>query len=135
MLVRRYRPSDLSLVFDTSLNSWRTSRWAGVIPNHLYYETQRETIEGLLSRGAEIWVVYPESNEDFIIAWACAEEKEGACVLHYLYVKDPYREFHPETLLLNTLPGTKPGFVTHRLPFKEMRAWIHAPEIARRKSL
>lgn len=139
ILVRPYKPADLSLVFDSWLNSWRTNKYAGTIPNHLYFETQRALIEGLLQRGAGVHVVHPETDPDHILGWACFEQKgkepEGIAVLHYLYVKDPYLQWPVEALLLDSLPGNKPGFLTHKIHFKSLRAWKHAPEMARRKAL
>lgn len=132
--LRPYKPSDLSFIFDSWLNSWRVSRWAGTIPNHLYYDTQRACIEGLIHRGAQIVVLGVDTDPNFIIGWMCFELKDDVPVVHYIYIKDPYREFAFERQLLSHLPP-KPGFVTHRLPYKEFSQWKHAPEIARRKSL
>lgn len=133
--VRPFKPADLSLVFDSWLNSWRTSRYAGTIPNHLYFETQRAMVEGLLQRGAGVHIVHPEPDPDHILGWVCFEQKGEVAVLHYLYVKDPYLKWPVEALLLDSLPGNKPGFITHKLPQKSLREWKHAPEMARRKAL
>lgn len=123
------------MVFDSWLKDWRTSKWAGVIPNHLYFETQRTLIEDLIARGSVIKIAYPTGRPDIILGWACAEEKEGKAVLHYLYTKDPFLGLGVSNLLLTALPGEKPGFITHRLQGKEYKEWRHTPEMARRKSL
>ena len=135
VLVRGYKAEDLPMVFDSWLKDWRTSKWAGCIPNNLYFETQRTLIEDLIARGAVIQIAYPSGREDIILGWACAEAKEGKTVLHYLYTKDPFLGLGVSNLLLASLPGEKPGFITHRLQGKEYKEWRHAPEIARRKSL
>lgn len=135
ILIRTHTPDDLAMVFDSWLKSWRTSKWAGVIPNHLYFDTQRVLIEELLSRGAKLHIAYPSGREDIILGWACSEEKEGKTVLHYLYTKDPFIGLGIPALLLASLPGAKPGFITHKLPLKETKEWRHTPEMARRKSL
>jgi hypothetical protein len=131
--LRPSKPTDLSFVYDSWLNSWRRSPWAGTIPNHLYYETQRETISGLLRRGAQVTILCAEGLEDFIIGWACHERTSIEPVLHYLYIKDPYLSFGFHHSLLDSLNG--PGFYTHRLPLKALRKWKHVPEIARRQHL
>lgn len=133
--VRPYKASDLSFVFDSWLNSWRANKYAGTIPNHLYFETQRALVEGLLQRGAGVHIVSPDDDPNHILGWACFEQKGEAAVLHYLYVKDPYLKWPVEALLLDSLPGNKPGFITHKIHFKSLRAWKHAPEMARRKAL
>lgn len=135
ILVRPGNSEDLALVFDSWLKDWRTSKWAGCIPNHLYFDTQRTLIEDLIARGAQIRVAYPTGRPDIILGWCCGEEKEGKTVLHYLYTKDPFIGLGIPDLLLSALPGAKPGFVTHKLQAKELKEWRHTPEMARRKSL
>lgn len=129
-LVRTVRATDLSLVFDSWLKGWRTSKYAGVIPNNLYFDTQRALIEDLIARGARIVVAHPPDNDDKILGWACGEQKDNLCVLHYIYTKTDVSR-----VLLDALPGAKPGFITHRLPDKEFRTWKWIPELARRKAL
>ena len=123
------------MVFDSWMKSWRVSKYAGTIPNNLYFEVQRTLIEDLISRGSQIFVAYPEGHPEIILGWICGEEKEGKSVLHYLYVKDPYLGLDIPERLLSALPGTKPGFMTHKLPSKSLRDWRHTPEMARRKVL
>lgn len=135
ILTRDRRPEDLAMVFDSYLKSWRVNKAAGTIPNHLYYETQRTLLEDLIARGSTVCVAYPEGRDDVILGWACAEVKEGKTVLHYLYTKDPFIGLGIPDLLLAALPGDKPGFLTHKLPLKELKEWRHTPEMARRKSL
>lgn len=135
VLVRPVKATDLNFVFDSWMKSWRESKWAGTIPNHLYYETQRTLIEDLIARGAKIYIAYPENREEVILGWACSEEKDGAAVVHYLYVKDPFLGLGIQERLISVLPGSKPGFVTHKLSHKELNGWRHTPEMARRKAL
>lgn len=135
VLVRPVRATDLNFIFDSWMKSWRGSKWAGTTPNHLYYETQRTLIEGLISRGAKIYIAYPEDHEEVILGWTCSEEKDGEAVVHYLYVKDPFLGLGIQERLISVLPGSKPGFVTHKLNHKELNGWRHTPEMARRKTL
>src|SRR5512139_3993436 len=134
VLTRPGKPEDHALVFDSYLKSWRINKAAGTIPNHLFYDLQRTLLEDLLARGAQLYIAYPTGHEDLILGWACAEEKEGKTVLHYLYVKDPYLGLGLPGILLKCLPGSQPGFVTHKLPLKELKEWRHTPEMARRKA-
>jgi hypothetical protein len=134
ILIRDYEAVDLYLVFDSWLNSWRVNRHAGVIPNHKYYDLQREVIEGLIIRGAKINVA-ASFQSGASLGWVCYELKDEIPIVHYLYVKDPYLSYPVVRTLLESVPGTKPGFITHKLPLRELREWKHAPEIARRKVL
>lgn len=137
--LREHKAEDLPLIFDSYLKSWRTQKAAGTIPNHLFFEVQRTLLEDLLGRGAVVRVAHPEGHPDLILGWVCGEVKEGKTVLHYLYVKDPYLEKNSglqlANVLVQSLPGEKPGFITHLQRLKETKEWRHTPEMARRKSL
>lgn len=137
MLVREANEADYAYIFDTYLNTWRQSRFAGTIPNHLYFDTQRVVLEDLVARGAVLAVACPEEYPRLVQGWACYElkpapGKEPTAVLHYLYERPGYQT---NAVLLDHIPGIKPGLLTHRLPMKELREWKWIPEIARRKSL
>jgi hypothetical protein len=80
-------------------------------------------------------VASPVGQTDVILGWACGEEKDGAAVAHYCYIKDPFLGFGIAERLIDALPGAKPGFLTHKLSGKEWREWRHVPELARRKAL
>lgn len=130
---RRMEPDDVPFVKDAWLNSWRKSRYAGVIPNHLYYDTTRTTIEDLFSRGA-VTIVAEYKGE--LLGFACGEVKDGKKVLHYLFTKDAFLRRGVDERLLNELPGEGPGWFTFALErFLKDRTWNHAPEIARRQKL
>ncbi len=123
---------EVSLVFDSWLNSWRTSRYAGVIPNNLYYSTTRSLIEDLITRGAQVLVCDAGPT---VKGWVCYEVKNGKTVCHMSYVKDCYLRSGVEEQLMAALPGTSPGFMTFYQPRLAKLGWSHTPEIARRKSL
>lgn len=135
ILVRSVKAGDLNFVFDSWMKSWRTSKYAGTTPNHLYFNVQRTLIEDLITRGAKILVAYPEDRDDVILGWACGEVKGEQTVLHYCYVKDPFLGHGIQARLISDLAGSKPGFVTHWQNLKETKTWKHVPEMARRKSL
>jgi hypothetical protein len=131
-ILRKRKAADMDFMFGTWLDSWRVSRWSGVVPNHLYYEVHRQLIEDLLARGAFVVLAHQPGNEDALLGFACSELKEGRCVLHYAYIRqgvDP----EVKTALIDACPGTKPGWLTHLIP--GFRDWRHNPEMARRKSL
>lgn len=126
--------SDLPYVMDTWLNEWRTSKYAGVIPNHLYYETQRTLIEDLLGRGASV-VIAQDPADGRISGWAVGELKTDTAVVHYLYVRSGSQPRGLVQSLISRLPGAKPGFVTHHLPYVELKTYRWVPELARRAHL
>lgn len=132
--IRPAIPEDFAFVMDSWLNSWRKSPWAGTIRNDEYFKVQRSTIEGLIGRGAEVLVATSESGR--ILGWVCYEVVSDRAAIHYLYVKDAFIPLGIGALLVDRIPGTKPGFYSHR--YRQVidlcRGWTHAPEIARRKA-
>lgn len=131
-LVRAHNEDDIGYVFDTYLNTWRHSNFAGTIRNNLFYDAQRQTLEDLIARGAKILVACDDRTPGVIQGWACYELKEELPILHYIYERPGYRTLN---LLIDAIPGKKPGFTTHRQNLRELSAWKNVPEIARRKTL
>ena len=132
-VIRKAVAHDVPLILDSWLNSWRQSKYAGVIRNNDYYETQRSVIEDLIARGATLIVADAGRT---LFGWACSELKDGLTVVHFVWVKDIYLRKGVEEALLDALPGTKPGFFTHYLhALGKNREWRWAPEMARRKTL
>lgn len=129
-IVRPWHEDDVKFVYDSWLNSWRSSRYAGVVPNDLYYDTTRRAIEDLIARGAVVLVA--ELNGE-LLGFACGEVKDGKKVHHYTYVKDPFLRQGVEERLLAALPGESPGWFTFaQSRFLKDKQWKHAPEMARR---
>lgn len=133
--VRSAGPDDMKFILSSWKSSWRTSQWAGCVRNDLFFKTTEATIEGLISRGAQfLLAIHPDTGR--ILSWVCYEvlSKGEACV-HYLYTKDAFLKYGLGEWLVGQVPGTRPGFYTHR--FRQVvdacPNWKHAPEIARRR--
>ena len=100
------------------LDSYRRSRWAGVIPNNLYRSVTLDCIHQLLARGMR--VVLLESRKIGTFVGFIAFEQSETPVLHYIYVKKvlqkrpelpaarmllEYAGFSKETEFLYTFPS------------------------------
>lgn len=131
MKVRPFTQDDVPFIFNSWLKSFRTSPFAGVIPNHLYYEVYRTTIEDLIARGAEVLVACDSAKETRILGYICFEPN----CLHYLYVKDPYLKLGVSDLLITESGLLPTAFYTFKYRQVESALpqgkWV--PEIARRK--
>lgn len=139
MLIRKMVVGDKDFVFDSWLKSWRGNRYAGVLPNNLYYATYRSTIENLIARGATVEVACDDEKTDRIYGWICREvTPDGFPVIHYLYIKDPYLKFDVDKLLLTNIESAPfYTFKYHQVEraietkFGRAKGWV--PEIARRR--
>lgn len=134
---RPLKPEELPFLLDSWTRSYQRSPWAGVVPNHRYPEMMREMIAGLLGRGMVVLVAAePESGRIMgYVAYEVKGAEQTTAVLHFIYVKDPYRKLGLARALRAKVPGVR--FVTHRT--RASRALegnaTFAPEIARRKDL
>ena len=133
--------SEVIFVYDSWIKGWRTSRWAGCIPNNVFHQTTKDAIHQLLTRGANLHVARSGGRA---LGWLCHEATEdGRLVVHAAYVKSAYRGFPVlDALVAHACAdgATCPGFYTYRTDFLERGLrdlnkgpWTHAPEIARRK--
>ena len=115
-------PEEMSFVYDAWANCYRTSPWAGCIPNHLYESVSREGMRSIMERGALVLVAvtpiagheseYPEVRR--VAGYSVSEP--GRRVLHWLYVKKDYRNLGVgRELLAATCPDGDWDY-THRMP-------------------
>lgn len=135
---RPMEKDDVRLVLDSWLKSYRISPWAGCVPNHLYYDVHHECIEQLLARGAEVLVAAAKHDKTRILGWICTERTRDLNVIHFIYVKDPFRQRGLASHLLETVFGTQENRIHYTFRTRDGACligehWVHSPEIARRK--
>lgn len=109
--------SDAAFVFDSWLDSYRdNNQEAKAVPWPVYRSMQRTLIDRLRHRsGSEVLVACASDAEWQILGWACSERTTAGGVLHYLYVKAPYRGFDITSLLAEPLRG-RCRWYSHRTP-------------------
>lgn len=79
---------EFPFVFDSWARSYRRSRWAGTIPNHLYDTVSREGSKGIIDRpNTRVVVAVAPGDERRVMGYYVAEPG----VLHWLYVKQAFR--------------------------------------------
>lgn len=131
--------SDRPFVFDGWIRSYQRSRWAGVVPNHLFWDVHRVAIEGLLTRGAVVTVAHLPGEPDALLGFVAHEVKPGdEPLIHTVYVKPLWRRQGVARALIDTVVPDRQFHYTFRTDaaahFKRpaYRATF-APERARRK--
>lgn len=135
---RPIEPDEISLVLDSWAKGWRTSEYAGTVPNHLFFPTHREMIAGLIGRGAKL--VAAVNSKGRVAGYVCYEHKgDDTVCLHWCYVKDPFRREGLGTELVKYAVGDRPVVLySHRTRYAKYvlpRGARHVPEVARRKTL
>jgi hypothetical protein len=112
---RKYNPqTDESFILNSWLKEFRLSPFAETISNPVYYANQHRIIENIIKR-SDVVVCCNEEDEDQIYGYAVGEHTEqGELVLHWLYVKRPFRGFGLSELLTNKFERNgKKGYFTH----------------------
>lgn len=92
-LVVKVRPAleaDAAFIFNSWLKSFRDKGLAKPVCNEVYFSEQHKLVEKLLKRCTTVIACNP-TDPASIYGWACFERVEGTFVLHYAYVKQPFR--------------------------------------------
>lgn len=116
--IRRATKRDIPFITSSWLKSFRDGYFARGIPNTTYYYHHHRILEQLLPRGITL-VVCNEEDPDQILGWCNAEVVDTALVLHYVYIKHPFRKFGLAKRVVELLLETeKPPAViyTHKTP-------------------
>lgn len=117
LTIRPLQPGDQPFVLDGWIRSWRTSPWAGCIPNNRVWEVTRDAIAGLCLRGAQIDVAVARGTDvERLVGFVCYEPKD---LIHYVFVKRRgFRGLGIGRQLVDhagrTLGLAQPGRFTHR---------------------
>jgi hypothetical protein len=136
--VRPATPEELPGVYEAWAGTWKRSRSAGCIPNHLFNEVTFTAITQLLSRGMKVLVLAAKSHPDVILAWIAYElDKRGdQPIVHYAFTKDGFRERGLCRTLLAHIGAGENFIYTHQTGYaKYWPKAFHNPGIARRKDL
>lgn len=138
--LREYDPvteqgeKDRKFWLDAWLKSYRQSDWAGVCPNHLYYDLHRMILDGLLERGAKIHMICVPERPDSFMGFICTEGN----TVHYVYVKEPWRRNNLAAQVLVDKVGKKFSYsfrTKYSGYFSRKNGWMptFAPEAVRKK--
>lgn len=91
-VVEPYSPELSGFVYETWTRDYSRQPSNRRMPSQAYYPYQRGVIDQLLERGAQVLVAYDAEQADQAYGWLCCELDGPALVLHYVYVKLPFRE-------------------------------------------
>ena len=95
-------PNDLNFILNSYLKSYRNSPETKDIVNGIYFSDYRDRI-ALLLQSSEVTVICAEDDEDHIIGYAVHRLIGDWPLIHYVYVKHPFRGMKMATTMLETL--------------------------------
>lgn len=103
VVIRPARPADVPLILSSWLRSYHDAPGVENIPNDVYFaDTGHHGIVTRLLATAQTFVACAEDDSDNIQGWAC---DGGQSLLHYVYVKAPFRRIGIAKLLLGGYGG------------------------------
>lgn len=129
---RRANVDDVPFITSSWLRSYRNSDEVKGTPNGQYYHYQHKLIEALIPRSIVI-VVANREDSTHILGWAVAELTDQALLLHYVYIKNDFREQGIASQLIQFMEGVEkpPAWITthrtHGLRRLEKRAEDRCP--------
>lgn len=138
--VRDMREGDLNFIRSSWLRSNARTVPQALVPSDAYFELHWEVAMGLLERPAVRCVMATDPNDDdHLVGWACGEPAGAARrpLLHFAYVKKPFRRHGVARLLVERAVGAQLRDVTAtHLPTEglrqklELRGWVFRPQFA-----
>lgn len=98
--IRQGTIDDASFIYSSWLRSYRDhSSYADFIPKEIYYKCQARVIENLLKNCGVSIACNPEDNEQIFGYVVYSPSNIGVSIIHYIYVKHPYRRLGIATTL------------------------------------
>lgn len=94
--------SDLAFIYSKWLQSFRRAPYAKWIPNHTYFSEHHKIIENLL-RKSRVRLAVNAEDLDQIYGFLVSQVIDDVPVVHFVFVKDAFREFGIATALLNEI--------------------------------
>ena len=98
--IRQGRETDIPFIANSWLTSYRNSPWAKNMTNTVFFTEHRRLIDDLFATSF-VDIVHDSEDDDQIIGYMVSAIIDGVKVLHYIYVKKPFRELKIAKLLLN----------------------------------
>lgn len=133
-------PEELPAVLESWAGTFRSSRYAGCIPNDKFYAVTYDAITQLVNRGMAVTVLTPANRPEQMLGWIAHESdtRDMQPVVHYLFVKQPFRKRGLGRLLMDSIGAVKGSkfIYTYCTSYaKYFPGGYHMPSIARRAKL
>lgn len=103
MSIYTLRPAngtELNFILSSWIRSFKRSSFASKIPWDIYKERQDAAIKSIMVSGAEFTVACNPEDESQAFGWISYHRTPSLPVIHYIYVKEPFRRFKIATGLI-----------------------------------
>lgn len=110
--LRQGRDADYDFVLSSWLKSYRNAEMASLISKDRYFRGHNELALDALGR-SNLLVAVARDDSDHIYGWLCHQQGEPT-IIHYLYVKYPFRSMGIAKILFEEIiPPGEPFVFTH----------------------
>lgn len=107
IMVREPTGVDVDFITSSWLKSFRESGFmVNTVPNRVYFNQHHKILEKIIPR-SRILVACNSMDPDQIFGWICAEIMDRHLVIHYIYVKDAFRQMGIASRLVRLLYDTQ----------------------------
>lgn len=90
-IVRQAKDSDIPFIIDSWLKSY-AEKGIEFSSKESYFKSYPQFIKDIIESSYLYIVCLPEDS-DTILGWMCFEPRNNQYILHYIYVKHPFRKF------------------------------------------
>lgn len=137
---RSYREDDIAFI----QSSWGSSYYSGISYRQLitpdeFHKFHRPSRERFFSRPtATVIVCCANDDKDLILGWLALEKPSHSLIIHYIYVKEAFKEERIASELLNGISAQGEVLFTHltekaqkiiRNNKEKYKRFIHAPHL------
>ena len=127
--VRFADAADVPFIFSSWLRSYRETRAAKLVGNAQYYEGQHAVIEGILQRPNIVVEIACDEHDPSTIFGYIVHEVSKEPLVHWLYVKLPFRNFGIGQSLLQGATSTSTKLTITHLPKIEKKLFEKFPNV------
>lgn len=113
--IRLANDDDIHLVINSWLHSYRASPFGAGMSSEVYYREHRDVLQDILEH-CQVMVACDNEIGDQIYGWIAYEESKEETIVHFVYVKRPFRKFGIASTLVEGIPTHKPWVLTTK-PF------------------
>lgn len=113
--IRNASEKDVPFIFNSWLKSFKSSVFATQISPLIYFENHHKIIEELL-KICKVSIICSSQDESQIFGYMVSQKIEEVNVVHYIYIKEPYRKLGlaKHVLNYNNIKLTEAFFYTHK---------------------
>jgi hypothetical protein len=116
VIVRKGEDEDVAFITNSWLSNFRDADMVRHVPNRFYYHYHHKLLEEIIPKSA-VRVACNIERPSQILGWICAQAVDNALVVHFCYVKLPFRRFGVAKMLLKSMQddyGLQTVFYTHK---------------------